>query len=140
MAAYNNIDGTYNSFLAGLSTPNSTTGTPALASILQGYRLRGLLIKAQTDPVLVIYLSIAAAGGTQQDKKNLIFSLTWGDWIRYSGGVSVNVIIFQVGGAKPRILFSDLLRYRTPLGQIGKPKGYNGAGNQGDNLSDLPIQ
>jgi len=139
IAAFNNIDGTYNSFLAGLSTPNATTGTPAIAQIVQGYRLRGLFLKGtESDPILAIYLNVAAAGGTQQDRKNLLLSLFYGDLIRYSGGVSVNVIVFQIAGANSKILFSDLLRYRTPLKTISKPKGYNGVGSAGDNLDDLP--
>lgn len=139
VAAFNNLDGTYNSFLAGLSAPNSTSGLPAFASILQGYRLRALFGTAtETKPILAIYLNVAVAGGTQQDRKNLITALFTGDWIRYSGGVSVNVIVFQIGGKKSKILFSDLLRYRTPLKTISKPKGYNGAGSAGDNLDDLP--
>ena len=139
IAAFNNIDTTYNSFLAGLSTPSATTGTPGIAQILQGYRLRGLFQKGtESDPILGIYLNVAAAGGTQQDRKNLLLSLFYGDLIRYSGGVSINVIVFQIAGNQSKILFSDLLRYRTPLKQISKPKGYNGAGSAGDNLEDLP--
>jgi len=139
IAAFNNIDTTYNTFLGGLSTPSATTGTPAIAQILQGYRLRGLFLKGtESDPILAIYLNVAAAGGTQQDRKNLLLSLFYGDLIRYSGGVSVNVIVFQIAGNNSKILFSDLLRYRTPLKQISKPKGYNGAGSAGDNLEDLP--
>jgi hypothetical protein len=139
VAAFNNLDGSYNSFLAGLSTPNATTGQPGLSSILQGYHLRALLGTATKDsPILGIYINVAAAGGTQQDRKNIITALFTGDWIRYSGGVSLNVIVFKIAGDDSKILFSDLLRYRTPLKTISKPKGYNGAGSAGDNLGDLP--
>ena len=188
IAAFNNLDGTYNSFLAGLSTPNATTGQPLLSSILQGYRLRALLQTAsspavpksdvvgvavaplpngaspssgapppgETSPagetppaaeasasprsasdILGIYLSIAAAGGTQQDRKNLLTALFTGDWIRYSGGVSVNVIVFHISGKSSEILYSNLLRFRTPLTKIKKPKSYNEEDNAGDNLKDL---
>lgn len=138
IAAYNNIDGTYNAFLAGLSAANPTTGQPGLSSILQGYRLRGLFGTTSDElPMLGVYLSVAAAGGTQQDRKNLLTALFTGDWIRYSGGVSVNIIVFQIAGENSRILFSDLVRYRTPLEQIRKPDGYRPA-NAGDNLKSFP--
>jgi hypothetical protein len=138
ITAFNNLDTTYNSFLAGLSTPNTTTGSPALMSILQGYRLRALFETATDDaPMLGIYLSVAAAGGTQQDRKNLLTNLFTGDWIRYSGGVSVNIIVFQVAEKNSKILFSDLVRYRTPLGNIKKPKGYNHQAQAGDNLNSV---
>lgn len=138
VSAFNNLDGTYNSFLTALSTPNSTTGQPAVSSAKQGYRLRALLQTASpTKPVLGIYLSVAAAGGTQQDRKNLLTALFTGDWIRYSGGVSVNVIVFEVAGKQSQILFSDLVRYRTPLTKIKAPSDDKEL-NKGDNLDVFP--
>jgi hypothetical protein len=154
VAAFNSLDASYNSFLSGLSAPNATTGQPLLSSILQGFRVRALMsctldqkdtnkkkLDCPTDekPVIGIYVNVASAGGTQQDRKNLITAVITGDWIRYSGGVSVNVIVFQVGGTKNGILFSDLIRYRTPLKTIKKPAGYNDAGSYGDNLGDVVI-
>jgi hypothetical protein len=94
--------------------------------------------------MLGIYISVAAAGGTQQDRKNLLTNLFTGDWIRYSGGVSVNLIVVQVASGKTakddnsRILLSDLIRYRTPLGKIKKPNGYDNSAEAGDNLSKIP--
>lgn len=154
VAAFNSLDASYNSFLSGLSAPNATTGQPLLSSILQGFRVRALMsctldpndqantkLDCPTDekPVIGIYVNVASAGGTQQDRKNLITAVITGDWIRYSGGVSVNVIVFQVGSKKNGILFSDLIRYRTPLKTIKKPAGYNDAGSYGDNLGDVVI-
>jgi hypothetical protein len=154
VAAFNSLDTSYNSFLTGLSAPNSTTGQPLLSSILQGFRVRALMscaldpddkdkkkLDCPTDerPVIGVYVNVTSAGGTQQDRKNLITAVITGDWIRYSGGVSVNVIVFQVGGTKNGILFSDLIRYRTPLKTIKTPAGYNGAGSYGDNLGDIVI-
>jgi hypothetical protein len=46
IVAFNNLDATYNAFLAGLSSPNASTGQPGLTSVLQGYRLRALFAKA----------------------------------------------------------------------------------------------
>jgi hypothetical protein len=95
--------------------------------------------------LLGIYLSISAAGGTQQDRKNLLTSLFTGDWIRYSGGVSVNVIVFKIANGKTAkedksaILLSDLIRYRIPLGHVKKPGGYDHAAEAGDNLTSIPV-
>lgn len=137
--AFSDLDGAYTAFLATLSTPNPTTGQPLLSSVQQGYPIRKLISSATAEnKVLGIYVSIAAAGGTQQDRKNLLTALFTGDWIRYSGGVSVNVIVFSIGPANPTILYSGLLRFRTPLTKIKKPQKYNHADNAGDNLSDLP--
>jgi hypothetical protein len=139
IAAFNSLDSTYNAFLAGLSAPNATTGQPAISSITQGYRLRAFLAKAsEQEPVLAIYLGVAAAGGTQQVRKNLFTAIFTGDWIRYSGAVSLNVIVFQVAGSKSNVLFSNLLRYRTPLKQINGPAKYDDAANAGDNLNSVP--
>lgn len=145
VTAFNNLDGSYNAFLQTLSTPNSTTGAPALSSILQGFRLRALFASATVkQPMLGIYVNISAAGGTQQDRKNLITAVFTGDWIRYSGGVSVNVIVFQIANGatakndKSEVLLSDLIRYRTPLGSVKKPNGYDHAAEAGDNLSKIP--
>ncbi|HTW79178.1 MAG TPA: hypothetical protein VME23_06540 [Terracidiphilus sp.] len=156
VAAFTGLDTTYNAFLSGLSAPSATTGQPLLSSILQGFRIRSLMACVQdrsdpnvTDkytcpsndnPVIGVYINVASAGGTQQDRKNLITAVITGDWIRYSGGVSVNVVVFQIGGTKQGILFADLLRYRTPLKTIKKPGGYNEAGSYGDNLGDVLIQ
>ena len=138
VVAFNNLDATYNAFLAGLSNPNATTGQPALASIIQGYRLRALLNSGTDEsPILAVYLSVAAAGGTQRDRKNIITALFTGDLISYSGGVSVNVIVFQIGGKHSQILFSDLLRYRTPFERIADPGGDGKTPRAGDNLDDL---
>ena len=139
VTVYNNLDGTYNSYLAGLSAPNAA-GQPGLSTILQGYRLRGLFGTATAKaPMLGVYLNVAAAGGTQQDRKNLLTALFTGDWIRYSGGVSVNLIVFEIAGDDSKILFSDLVRYRTPLGMIKKPQVHSPTQNAGDNLMTFPA-
>jgi hypothetical protein len=138
VSAFNSLDATYNAFLTSLSTPNSTTGQSGVSAAIQGYKLRALFQTATaSSPILGIYLSVAAAGGTQQDRKNLITAVFTGDWIRYSGGVSVNVIVFGVAGANSQILFSDLLRYRTPLTSIKAPAKPKEPVNSGDNLNIL---
>jgi hypothetical protein len=140
ISAFNNLDATYNSFLTALSTSNSTTGQSAVAAAKQGYGLRALFQSASdAKKVLGIYVSIAAAGGTQQVRKNLITAVVTGDWIRYSGGVSVNVIIFEMAGKNSpssTILFSDLVRFRTPLTNIKAPSDKKSL-DAGDNLNVL---
>ena len=107
-----------------------------MTSANQGYKLRALFQNASRVPVLGIYLRVAAAGGTQQVRKNLLTALFTGDWIRYSGGVSVNVIVFEVAGANSEILLSDLVRFRTPLTKIKGPSDEKDL-NKGDNLGDV---
>jgi len=139
IAAFNTLDATYNAFLTSLSSTNASTGQPALTSVLQGYRLRALFASTSAAaPKLGVYVNVAAAAGTQQDRKNLLTNLFTGDFIRYSGGVSVNTIVFLIASDNSTILYSDLLRYRTPLKQIGKPKNYDGKTNAGDNLDSIP--
>jgi hypothetical protein len=144
-AAFTNLDNSYNTFLQSLSGTNAATNQPVLSSILQGYHLRAALASGTTaKPLLGIYLNISAAGGTQQDRKNLFTSIFTGDLIRYSGGVSVNVIVFKIANGataqtdQSQILYSDLLRYRTPLGHIKSPGKYDNAPEAGDNLKSVP--
>ena len=145
LTAFSNLDTSYNTFLQSLSGANAATNQPVLSSVMQGYHLRAALASGTTaKPLLGIYVNIAAAGGTQQDRKNLITAVITGDWIRYSGGVSVNVIVFKIAnGATAQtdqslILYSDLLRYRTPLGHVKSPARYDNAPEAGDNLNSVP--
>jgi hypothetical protein len=144
-AAFTNLDNSYNTFLQSLSGINAATNQPVLSSVLQGYHLRAALASGTTaKPLLGIYVNIAAAGGTQQDRKNLLTAVITGDWIRYSGGASVNVIVFKIANGataqadQSQILYSDLLRYRTPLGHIKSPGKYDNAPEAGDNLDSVP--
>lgn len=152
--AFNTLDSTYNSFLTALSTANSTTGQPAESAAKQGYKLRALFEGAKGTPavagvgggpatpakpgtpVIGIYVNVAAAGGTQQDRKNLLTAIFTGDWIRYSGGVSLNVIIFREDGINSQILLSTLAKFRTPLTHIESPSDTQHL-NQGDNLDQV---
>jgi hypothetical protein len=53
-------------------------------------------------------------------------------------------VVFQIAhGDKPaddnsKILFSDVIRYRTPLEKIKRPAKYDDAAESGDNLSVIP--
>jgi hypothetical protein len=137
--AFNTLDSTYNAFLTALSTPNSTTGQPAESAAKQGYKLRALFEGAKNGaPVIGIYLSVAAAGGTQQDRKNLITAVFTGDWIRYSGGASLNVIIFKETKDGSQILLSNLAKFRTQLTTIKSPSEEDKKSlNEGSNLDEV---
>jgi hypothetical protein len=140
VSAFNNLDGTYNAFLTALSTPNSTTGQSAESAAKQGYKLRALFESAKTGkPVIGIYLSVAAAGGTQQDRKFLLTAIFTGDWIRYSGGASLNVIIFKVASGKDStILLSGLPKFRTQLTSVKPPAAADRKGlDEGSNLDQV---
>jgi hypothetical protein len=154
--AFNTLDSTYNAFLTALSTANSTTGQPTESAAKQGYKLRALFEGAKGTPavpgvggapgtpakpgtpVIGIYVNVAAAGGTQQVRKNLLTAIFTGDWIRYSGGVSLNVIIFEEGGGSPQIMLTTLAKFRTQLTSIKPPSEEDKKGlNQGDNLDQV---
>jgi hypothetical protein len=139
VTAFNTIDSTYNAFLTALSTPNSTTGQSAESAAKQGYKLRALFEGAKNGtPVVGIYLSVAAAGGTQQDRKNLITAVFTGDWIRYSGGASLNVIIFKEASDGSQMLLSSLAKFRTQLTNIKSPSGPDKKGlDEGSNLDEV---
>ena len=126
-----NLDLTYNQFLQGLFTAGAN-GQPGIVPVLQGYNLRQLL-NAKSGPVFSVIVNVAAAGGTQQVRKNLITALTTGEWIRYSGGVVVNTMIIR--SDTNTLLFSDVLRYRSPLTTVHKPI-HGKSTTYGDNLGD----
>lgn len=141
LTAFNTIDTAFTQFFQSWLASSATTGLSALTPIVQGFGLRqrvlvGLNTAGTGDErqVYIVYVNVAAAGGTLQDRKNVITALTTGDWIRYSGGVVMNTMIFRK--STPQVpLFSDVLRYRTPLTKIKKPL-HKDATSYGDNLGD----
>lgn len=137
--AFNTLDSAYNAFLTALFTPNSTTGQSAESAAKQGYKLRALFEGAKNGtPVIGIYLSVAAAGGTQQDRKNLLTAVFTGDWIRYSGGASLNVIVFKEASDGSQILLANLAKFRTQLTSIKSPSEADKKGlNEGNNLDEV---
>lgn len=134
VTAFNNIDATYNQFLASWFAVNASTGQGGLSSIVQGYGLRKRLAANQPRQVYAVFVNVAAAGGTLQDRKNAITALVTGDWIRYSGGVVINAMIFRKSDPQT-VLFSDVLRYRSPLTKVKAPIGKETT-NYGDDLGD----
>jgi len=142
LTAYNSVDSIFSQFSQSWFAANSTTGLSAFTPIVQGYGLRQKLT-AEPNAALrgmvqrqiyIVYVNVAAAGGTQQVRKNAISALTTGDWIRYSGGVVVNSMIFRQT-ANPPLLYSNVLRYRSPLTKIKKPIREDST-HFGDNLGD----
>lgn len=94
----------------------SPSPTAGFMSLEQGAALNDLLTK---DTTYVLYASVAAAGGTQRDRKN-IFTLITGDWISYSGGAIVNVALIH--SQDTSLKFADTLRYRTGYAHIRNPR------------------
>jgi hypothetical protein len=129
-AGFDALDQTYNSFIQSLVSASST-GQPLLASIIQGYGIRQALRAPGT--VFSVFVNVATAGGTQQVRKNALTALVTGDWIRYSGGIVINTMIMRYDTGA--ILFSDVLRYRSPLTKIRKPL-HEKSTRYGDNLGD----
>jgi hypothetical protein len=121
----------YDAFVSSLISINSTTGQPGMFPIAQGAGLYAVLRNANAK---VLYANVATAGGTQRNKKNLLTSLTTGDWITYSGGVAVNTQLIDSKTGK--IYFSDVLRYRTPTTHVKSPSNKNDT-SQGDNLGEF---
>jgi hypothetical protein len=142
LTAFNSVDAIFSQFSQSWLAANSTTGLSAFTPIVQGYGLRqkltvvrnpGFTSRVQRQ-IYMVYVNVAAAGATLQDRKNAITALTTGDWIRYSGGVVINSMIFRQT-ANPPLLFSDVLRYRSPLTTIHKPIREDST-HFGDNLGD----
>src|SRR5271166_1812328 len=90
----------------------------------------------------VLLASILSAGGTMRDHKTLWTALSTGDKITFSGGLMVNVALWQANSAMP--LYANILRYRVPFSNIadpthpssGTPNHYSEA-TKGDNLPDV---
>jgi hypothetical protein len=80
-----------------------------------------------------VYVSIAAAG-TQRVIKNAISALVTDDWVSYSGGVVVNTLILRKS-APSALLYSNVLRYRSPFTKIKHPVAKDST-HYADNLGD----
>jgi hypothetical protein len=86
-----------------------------------------------TPPAYVLLASIVAAGGTQHTHKNIWTALWSGDKITYSGGIAVEVGLWNAGSKVP--IYADLLRFRAPFRAIKDPSNLTGV-DSGDNLSN----
>jgi len=159
-AALTDINGLYDSFMNSLLQVNAGTGVIGSASVIQGYQLAQLLrgvacldkdksVRTGTcpttapskdgdvyadwvqRPAFVVLASFVSAGGTTEDHKTFWTSLWKGDKISYSGGVIVNVAVWQADASTP--IYSDVLRYRTPFLRIKDPARVDGV-DAGDNV------
>jgi hypothetical protein len=139
ITAFNSIDTTYNQFIQNWFGITSS-GQSGLTPIVEGYALRErLTVPADANrQVYAVFVNVATAGGTMQDKKNAITALVTGDRISYSGGVVVNAMIFRKSSPQS-VLYSDVLRYRTPLTRLVNPIHKNST-HYGDNLGDTCPQ
>jgi hypothetical protein len=137
MAALNDVNVMYDSFMNSLLQVNSATGAVGSASVIQGYQLANVLAgPAELNgsfrhPAFILLASILSAGGTVLDHKTFWTALSSGDKITYSGGVIANVSLWHSDAAVP--LYSDLLRYRVPFSDVQKPSNVDNV-TIGDNL------
>jgi len=124
-AALTDVNGLYDSFLNSLLQVNSASGTVGSASVIQGYQLANALAgPAEANgsfrhPAFILLASILSAGGTELDHKTFWTALGSGDKITYSGGVIVNVALWNSDDTAP--IYSNLLRYRVPFSDVQKP-------------------
>jgi hypothetical protein len=136
-ASLTDVNGIYDSFLNSLLQANSTSGTVGSASVIQGYQLANVLAgPAEKNgsfkhPAFILLASILSAGGTELDHKTFWTALGPGDKITYSGGVIVNVALWHSDDTAP--IYSNLLRYRVPFSDVGKPANTDDV-TVGDNL------
>jgi hypothetical protein len=137
VARFNAANDLFAAFLKGLSGANQDTNAPQLDSILRGYQLQKIL---ESDYTYILMEQFMAAGGTMQDRKNLISSLTTGDWISYSGGAVVSYALYESkckgpGGKCNPIKLLDVERYRTPLVHMQNPTDSSHV-REGDNFTE----
>jgi hypothetical protein len=138
----------YDSFMNSLFQVNSSTGAVGSGAIEQGYQLATVLAgpmdqdkteATYSHPAYILLASILSAGGTMRDHKTLWTALSTGDKITFSGGLVVNVALWQANSKMP--VYTGILRYRVPFSDVGdrahpssgKPKPYSEE-TKGDNL------
>jgi hypothetical protein len=149
--ALTDANGMYDSFMNSLFQVNSSTGAVGSGAIEQGYQLAtalaGPMDQDKTEatyshPAYILLASILSAGGTMRDHKTLWTALSTGDKITFSGGLVVNVALWQANSKMP--VYAGILRYRVPFSDVanpthpsaGKPKPYSDA-TKGDNFPNV---
>jgi hypothetical protein len=152
-SALTDMNGLYDSFLNSLLQINSGTGVIGSAAVIQGYQLATVLrgpkenvkdaqglnkkgddgkeVFVYPHPAYILLASITNAGGTMHDHKNIWTALWSGDKISYSGGLVVNVVLWNSSDTKPR--YASVLRYRVPFTEIHAPSDTADV-SVGDNL------
>ncbi|MGB9236845.1 MAG: hypothetical protein WCC04_20745 [Terriglobales bacterium] len=149
--ALTDANGMYDSFMNSLLQVNSNTGAVGSGAIEQGYQLATVLAGAMdqdkteatySHPAYILLASILSAGGTIRDHKTLWTALSTGDKFTFSGGLVVNVALWQANSKMP--LYTGILRYRVPFSDVADPthpsagdhKPYSDA-TKGDNLPNI---
>lgn len=141
--ALTDVNGMYDSFMNSLQQVNSSSGTVGSGAIEQGYQLATVLAGPRgtpsatgqptfPNPSYILLASILSAGGTMRDHKSLWTALGNGDKITFSGGLMVNVALWQANGKLP--LYADILRYRVPFSDVAKPTVDSTPAKAGDNI------
>lgn len=145
-SALTDINGLYDAFMNSLLQVSPSSGIIGSAAVIQGYQLavalRGPKVTVTASngnetvtyphPAYVLLASIASAGGTQHNHKNIWTALWSGDKITYSGGLVVNVALWKSLDSQP--IYVDVLRYRSPLTRISSPSNTANVAD-GDNLA-----
>jgi len=136
------VNGLYDSFITSLQQANSSSGAVGSSAVEQGYQLATVLAGPRgpvsasgqpnfPNPSYILLASILSAGGTIRDHKSLWRDLGSGDEITFSGGLMVNVALWQANGKLP--LYADILRYRVPFSNVENPT-VDPPAKAGDNL------
>jgi hypothetical protein len=145
------INGLYDSFMNSLFQVNASSGIIGSASVIQGYQLMNVLAgypKADgtptKKPAFVLLASVLSAGGTEHDHKSFVRSLGPGDQISYSGGVIVNVALWQSprndgNTTSETPIYADVLRYRIGFTKFKTPSGKDIGDDIGNNLGSTPA-
>jgi hypothetical protein len=141
--ALTDVNGMYDSFMNSLQQLNSSSGTVGSGAVEQGYQLATVLAGPRgassasgqptfPNPSYILLASILSAGGTMRDHKSLWTNLGNGDKITFSGGLMVNVALWQANGKLP--LYTDILRYRVPFSNVANPTVDSTPAKAGDNI------
>lgn len=85
---YVNLNAAYNTFSTGVKTE--------LSGLMIAENLAATL---EDQNSLVLYVSIAAAGGNNKTKRNYLTDIFWGDRVYHNAGVAVNIMLFDNEGA-----------------------------------------
>lgn len=140
------VNGLYDSFLNSFLQVNSSTGTVGMAALVQGYQLASLLAGRKNPPdpkdpnkdtgyevmpANILLASVLGAAGTEHTHKNIWTALWKGDEITYSGGLIVNMSLWQATAKTPS--FSKIFRYRMPYSDVKPPKNEVNV-TDGDNI------
>lgn len=104
------IDGVYDTFMSSLLQVNGSTGAIGSAAVIQGYRLATIL-SDQSRSTWTLLATVVGAGGTEHDHKTFWTALGSGDKLTYSGGLIVNVVLWNSSTGDVKL--SEVMKYKT---------------------------